>query len=83
MFEPLLFHLFLLYSSLSLVDGLLKYARSLALGKILFVSFLLFVETFSHVYVYIKIPNTESSTNSLLPVHMVVRTVSFDLDHLV
>ena len=83
MFEPLLFHLFLLYSSLSLVDGLLKYARSLALGKILFVSFLLFVETFSHVYFCIKIPNTESFTNSLLPVHMMVRTVSADADHLV
>ena len=74
MFEPLLFHLFFLYSSLSLIDRLVKYARCLALGKIFLVGFYLFVETVCHLYVFIQTSETESShpVPSLLPLHLMV-----------
>ena len=74
MFEPLLFHLFFLYSSLSLIDRSVKYARFLAVGKIFLVCFYLFVETVCHLYVFIQTSRTESSHTapSLLPLHMMV-----------
>ena len=74
MFEPVLFHLFFLYSSLSLIAGLVNYARCLALGKIFLVCFFLLVETVCHLYVFIQTSKTESSHTapSLLPLHMMV-----------
>lgn len=74
MFEPLLFHLFFLYSSLSLIDRSVKYARFLAVGKIFLVCFYLFVETVCHLYVFIQTSQTESSHTapSLLPLHIMV-----------
>ena len=76
MFEPLLFHLFFLYSSLSLIAGLVNYARCLALGKIFLVCFYLLVETVCHLYVFLQTSTskTESSHTapSLLPLHMMV-----------
>ena len=77
MFEPLLFHLFFLYSSLSLIAGLVNYARCLALGKIFLVCFFLLVETVCHLYVFIQTSKTASSHTapSLLPLHMMVRVM--------
>jgi len=88
MFEPLLFHLFFLYSSLSLIDRLVKYARCLALGKIFLVGFYLFVETVCHLYVFIQTSETESShpVPSLLPLHLMVLLSSLgvsSLEHVV
>ena len=70
MFEPLLFHLFLLYSSLSIIDGLVKYARCLAIGKICLVIFYLLVETVCHIFIYTNVISPERWT--LFPVHLTV-----------
>jgi len=84
MFEPLLFHLFFLYSSLSLIAGLVNYARCLALGKIFLVCFFLLVETVCHLYVFIQTSKTESSHTapSLLPLHMMVLLSSLGVSSL-
>jgi len=84
MFEPLLFHLFFLYSSLSLIDRSVKYARFLAVGKIFLVCFYLFVETVCHLYVFIQTSQTESSHTapSLLPLHIMVLLSSLGVSSL-
>jgi len=84
MFEPLLFHLFFLYSSLSLIAGLVNYARCLALGKIFLVCFFLLVETVCHLYVFIQTSKTENSHTapSLLPLHMMVLLSSLGVSSL-
>jgi len=84
MFEPVLFHLFFLYSSLSLIYGLVKYARCLAVGKIFLVCFYLCVETVCHLYVFIQTSKTQSSHTapSLLPLHIMVLLSSLGVTRL-
>jgi len=61
-----------------------KYARSLAVGKVFLVCFYLFVETVCHLYVFIQTSKTESSHTapSLLPLHIMVLLSSLGVSSL-
>jgi len=81
MFEPLLLHLFLLYSSLSLVNLSMNYLKQLLakiifLDKVFLVLAVLLLETFSHMYfLYFKsqqIEGTEIEIKCLIPLHTMV-----------
>ena len=81
MFEPLLLHLFLLYSSLSLVNLSMNYLKQLLvkiifLDKVFLVLAVLLLETFSHIYfLYFKsqqIEGTEIEIKCLIPIHTMV-----------
>ena len=82
MFEPLLLHLFLLYSSLSLVNLSMNFlkqflAKIIFLDKVSLVLAVLLLETFSHIYfLYFKsqqIEGNEIEMKCLIPLHTMVR----------
>ena len=82
MFEPLLLHLFLLYSSISLINFSMNYlkqilAKIIFLDKVFLVLDVLLLETFSHIYfLYFKsqqIQGNEIEINCLIPLHTMVR----------
>ena len=81
MFEPLLLHLFLLYSSLSLVNLSMNYLKQLLakiifLDKVFLVLSVLLLETFCHIYfLYFKsqqIQGNEIEIKCLIPLHTMV-----------
>ena len=81
MFEPLLLHLFLLYSSISLINISMNYlmqllAKIIFLDKVFLVLAVLLLETFYHIYfLYFKsqqIQGNEIEMNPI-PLHTMVR----------
>ena len=81
MFEPLLLHLFLLYSSISLINFSKNYlkkflAKIIFLDKVFLVLAVLLLETLSHIYfLYFKsqqIEGTEIEIKCLIPIHTMV-----------
>jgi len=81
MFEPLLLHLFLLYSSISLINFSMNYLKQLLakiifLDKVFLVLAVLLLETFSHIYfLYFKsqqIQGNEIEIKCLIPLHTMV-----------
>ena len=86
MFEPLLLHLFLLYSSINIMSFIVKTLRKIfsllfSIDKFSIVLISLFVETISHLYFILQSKSETVGTysSSLIPLHSLVRNSNWNI----